>query len=62
MIDFKTKICKGGAGRRTFTDQEQLASEQRRKELLHQTYLRNKEGRKKTYNTILTTHVEKLIR
>jgi hypothetical protein len=46
MIDFKTKICKGGVGRRKLTDQEQLASEQRRKELKHQTYLT--EERRKT--------------
>ncbi|KDR20168.1 hypothetical protein L798_05665 [Zootermopsis nevadensis] len=49
MIDFKTKICRGGAGRKKLTEQELLTSEQRRKELQHQTYLRNKEKRKKTY-------------
>jgi hypothetical protein len=48
-INFKTKICKDGFGRRKLTDQEQLASEQRGKELKHQTYLINKDKRKKTY-------------
>jgi hypothetical protein len=34
----QTKTCKGGAGRRKLTNQEQLASEKRRKELKHQNY------------------------
>jgi hypothetical protein len=45
----QTKNCKGWVAGRLLTNQEHLASEQRREELKHQTYLRNKEKGKKTY-------------